>query len=100
MGDHDLIYNLSWSFTGEAETNNVSAPVAVLGYKAGDANTDGSTNIGDAVFLVKFVFGGGLQPYPYLAGDANCDYTPNVGDAVYLINFVFKGGDAPCCFEK
>ncbi len=98
--NHNLTFDLAWNFNGESETNLISAPMTVLGYKAGDANTDGSANVGDAVFLIGFVFGGGDSPFPYLSGDANCDATPNVGDAVYLINFVFKGGEAPCCLEK
>jgi hypothetical protein len=65
--------------------------------KCGDANGDGSANVGDAVFLINFVFKGGPAPEPLEAGDANCDGQTNVGDAVYLINFVFKGGPEPCC---
>ena len=65
----------------------------------GDANSDGGTNVGDAVFLIGFVFKGGAAPDPALAGDANCDGFPNVGDAVYLIAYVFKGGPPPGCPE-
>jgi hypothetical protein len=69
-------------------------------YICGDVNGDGQTNVGDAVYLINFVFKGGLQPDPLCAGDANADDGTNVGDAVYLINYVFKGGPAPmvtCC---
>ena len=62
----------------------------------GDANGDRSVNIGDAVFIVNYIFKSGLAPVPYLAGDANCDQLVNIGDAVYLINYIFKGGPAPC----
>lgn len=66
----------------------------------GDANRDGQTNVGDAVYLINFVFKGGPLPNPECSGDANGDGQRNVGDAVYLINFVFKGGPVPyvfCC---
>jgi hypothetical protein len=66
-------------------------------YLCGDANSDGQLNIGDAVFLINFVFSGGPAPDPIGAGDANCDGEPNVGDAVYLINYVFNDGPEPCC---
>ena len=66
-------------------------------YVCGDANGDGTPNVGDVVFLVAYVFKGGPAPDPLDSGDANCDGSVNVGDAVYLINFVFKGGPAPCC---
>ena len=66
----------------------------------GDANGDGSANVGDAVFLISYVFKGGAAPDPVCAGDANGDNQTNVGDAVYMITYVFKGGAAPidpCC---
>lgn len=64
---------------------------------AGDANDDGLANIGDAVYMVNYVFRRGAAPVCKQAGDANADGFPNVGDAVYLINFMFKGGSAPQC---
>jgi hypothetical protein len=66
-------------------------------YKNGDANRDDQVNVGDAVFLISYVFTGGEAPYPELAGDANCDHQTNVGDAVYVISYVFSGGNKPCC---
>lgn len=65
-------------------------------YICGDANSDEGVNVGDAVYLINYVFKGGPAPDPLEAGDANCDGGVNVGDAVYLINYVFKGGPAPC----
>jgi hypothetical protein len=66
-------------------------------YICGDANADGQPNVGDAVFLISYIFKGGPAPSPDEAGDANCDGQVNVGDAVYLIAYVFSGGDEPCC---
>ncbi len=67
-------------------------------YKNGDANRDATLNVGDAVFVVNYIFKGGPAPNPLLAGDANCDRTVNIGDAVYVINYIFKSGPAPCAF--
>jgi len=63
----------------------------------GDANGDRTVNIGDAVFVINFIFKGGRNPVPIEAADANCDHAVNVGDAVYVVNYIFKGGAAPCC---
>ncbi len=66
----------------------------------GDANGDGSVNVGDAVFLINYVFKDGPAPDPVCEGNANGDSDTNVGDAVYLINYVFKSGPSPvagCC---
>lgn len=69
-------------------------------FPCGDASTDSILNVGDAVFLVNYIFKGGPAPDPVCTADANGDTQINVADAVYLINYIFKGGPAPvevCC---
>jgi hypothetical protein len=69
-------------------------------YLCGDVNDDEAVNVGDAVFLINYVFKGGAAPDPECVGDTNGDGSANVGDAVYVINYVFKGGPEPmegCC---
>lgn len=63
----------------------------------GDANGDGTFNVGDAVFLINHVFKGGSGPGCATEADANQDGGVNVGDAVYMINTVFKSGPNPAC---
>ncbi|MDD4051180.1 MAG: dockerin type I repeat-containing protein, partial [candidate division Zixibacteria bacterium] len=71
--------------------------------KAGDANNDNKVNVGDAVYIISYVFRGGPAPVCPAEGNANGDLTPqgankiNVGDAVYIISYVFRGGPAPVC---
>jgi hypothetical protein len=64
---------------------------------SGDANSDGGINVGDAVYVINYVFKGGAAPDPIESGDVNYDHDCNVADAVYLINYVFKSGPCPCC---
>lgn len=68
----------------------------------GDANGDGSVNVGDAVYIINYVFKGGPAPtpYPICSGDANGDCLCNVGDAVYIISYIFKGGPPPVTCEE
>lgn len=66
-------------------------------YLNGDANRDEAVNVGDAVFIINYVFKGGPASYPIYASDANCDQSVNIGDTVYLISYIFKGGNKPCC---
>jgi hypothetical protein len=68
-----------------------------ISYVCGDANGDQMINIGDAVFLVSYLFREGQTPVPIDAGDVNCNGAVNVSDAVYLINYVFRDGPPPCC---
>lgn len=68
----------------------------VCDYICGDANSDESINVSDAVKIINYVFTGGEAPDPFASGDANCDGDVNVSDAVKIINYVFVGGNAPC----
>ena len=65
-------------------------------YSVGDANRDAVIDIGDAVFVLNYLFKNGTMPYPYHAGDANCDGGINIADVVCLLNYLFKGGILPC----
>ncbi|MHC4676927.1 MAG: dockerin type I domain-containing protein, partial [Planctomycetota bacterium] len=91
---------------GDPSENIVSDSTAVLfdyAYiiweMAGDANYDGDVNVGDAVYLINWIFKGGATPPNMIEADANCDGDPNVADAVYIINFVFRSGPPPCLYE-
>lgn len=69
-------------------------------FTCGDTNGDDAVNVGDAGYLINYVFKNGQDPNPLCAGDANGDDDVNVGDIVYLIAYVFKGGPGPvddCC---
>ncbi len=70
---------------------------SVMSYRCGDANHDNAVNVGDAVYVINYIFKSGPSPIPLSGGDANCDRAVNVGDAVSVINYIFKGGPAPCC---
>ncbi len=65
-------------------------------YLRGDANSDAVIDIGDAVFLIEFIFKSGAPPAFEKLGDPNCDDAIDIGDAVHLINYIFKGGPDPC----
>ena len=66
-------------------------------YQAGDANGDGSVNVGDVVYLVSYLYRSGSPPDPLEAGDVNSDHTVDVADVVYLVNYLYRGGDPPGC---
>ena len=89
-GDPDPVYN-----DPDGSRNDIGA--FYYQYLLGDANGDRKINIGDAVYIVNYVFRGGPEPLPLGAGDANCDGNVDTGDAVYLVNYIFRGGPAPAC---
>lgn len=67
----------------------------------GDANSDGTIDISDCVFLLAYIFSSGTAPgfcnYPLGMGDANGDGTADISDVVYLITMIFTFGPAPHC---
>jgi len=65
-------------------------------YVAGDANRNREITLSDVIFLVNYIFKGGLAPYPLLAGDSDCSNAITLADIIYLINYLFKSGPAPC----
>ncbi|HSH00268.1 MAG TPA: dockerin type I repeat-containing protein [candidate division Zixibacteria bacterium] len=69
-------------------------------FACGDANGDGSFNIGEATYLISFIFsaGPGVCNSPGV-GDIDCNGKINIGDVSYLIAHIFSGGPAPCCPE-
>ena len=99
----DVVGDGSWEMIAGGRDGSIfcySGGLDALTAICGDANGDETVNVGDAVYLINYVFKGGPAPDPVCSGDANGDGDVNVGDAVYLINYVFKGGPAPvedCC---
>jgi len=63
----------------------------------GDVNEDGLIDIGDAIYLLNYLFRDGPAPVPLIAGDLNCDSLIDLGDLIYLINYLFKDGPSPLC---
>lgn len=80
-----------------SSTEKPMSIIFIRPYVCGDANGDDLVNVGDAVFLINYVFRSGSAPDPLEAGFANGDEDLNVGDAVYVINYVFKSGGSPVC---
>jgi hypothetical protein len=66
-------------------------------FLCGDVNADGTTDVGDVVYLINYLFKNGTAPNPIQSGDVNGDANVDVGDIVNLINYLFKGGPAPSC---
>lgn len=61
----------------------------------GDADSNGSITISDAVYLINYIFAGGPAPNPICLGDADNNGSVTISDAVYLVNYIFAGGPAP-----
>jgi len=80
----------------ETATCQIEINITAQSADCGDANSDGTVDVSDAVHLINYIFVGGFAPEPLERGNVNCDLIVDVSDAVWIINYVFVGGDAPC----
>jgi len=82
----------------------------------GDVNADGTLNVGDVIYLLGYLFGGGPEPAPCGpceggedlpppwsalrkasagTGDVNGDWRINVSDPIALLAYLFADGPPP-----
>ncbi|MCH9031848.1 MAG: hypothetical protein IIB00_06275 [candidate division Zixibacteria bacterium] len=66
---------------------------------AGDANRSGSIDIGDAIFLITYIFKDGAAPDPIESGDPNCSGAIDISDALFIVLYIFRDGDTPCEYQ-
>ena len=64
-----------------AVNDHVLAVQFIRTYICGDANSDNTLNVADAVYIINYVFKGGPEPDPLELGDANCDGDCNDNNA-------------------
>ena len=78
------------TLSGMASPLPVQAP-----FLRGDSNTDGLFDIGDAIYLLVYLFTG-IGPVPCeAAADTNGDAMIDIGDTIYTLEALFAGGSDP-----
>jgi Tol biopolymer transport system component len=86
-GQHNLSRNGSWD----------SWPSWGRRCSSGDADSSGSIDVSDAIYILNYLFRGGPAPKPLMSGDSNNDNEISLADAIYLLNYLFRGGPMPSC---
>ncbi len=76
------------------DTTGVS--IVVKKFVCGDVDGNGSATIGDAVYLLNYIFGGGAEPVQVYEADTNCDGRISIADVVLIFQAVFYRGVVPC----
>ncbi len=61
----------------------------------GDANADGGMDIGDAVWVLGYLFSGAGDPECRKALDSDDSGQVDIGDAIYLLAYLFAAGSPP-----
>jgi hypothetical protein len=62
--------------------------------ECGDCSGNGRVTVGDATYLVLFLYRDGVAPRG--SGDVNLDGRITIADAAYIASFVYRNGTAPC----
>ena len=118
---YQMVTDILDGFGGESESDNYRIPVnsgaqpsaiglsesdnygVQAGYvyasfvNRGEVTGDGLIDLGDLLFLISYLYKGGLAPCPVEVGDVNCDGIIDLGDILYLISYLYKGGPPPAC---
>jgi small basic protein len=63
--------------------------------RPGDANADSLLDLGDALFILNYLFREGPIPCIPESADANADCWVDLSDPLTLLYFLFRGGPAP-----
>lgn len=87
-----LVANLS---QGDADNDLIGDACDDNDFHRADPNSDGRTNLADAVFELNFLFRGGPAPTCMNAADANNDGRVDLSDAIWTVNYLFLGGLPP-----
>ena len=92
-----LQYNLLMSYDkGNNAPPAMSGWFNLIGHRSGDVNIDGSINLLDIAYLVRYLYKDGLEPAPEaMAADIDGSRTVNLLDVVYLVSYLFKNGPPP-----
>jgi hypothetical protein len=61
-------------------------------FKRGDANADTGLNLGDAIFVLAYLFASGAVPPCLDAADANDDGDVAISDGIYVLQYLFAAG--------
>ena len=83
----------------ENEDNN-TVELSTLTILCGDATNNGVIDVGDVVYLIKYLFRSGpLSQSTLCAGDCNGDGNVDVSDIVFFVNYLFRSGptSSGCC---
>ncbi|UCD16381.1 MAG: hypothetical protein JSV44_07905 [Candidatus Zixiibacteriota bacterium] len=87
--------------TATDATGNTGTRTTLVRYDCvlenGDYNGDGLVNLGDALYLIEFIFKGGEPPSGGAGrADANCDTFIDISDVLYVIKFIYGTAPQPC----
>jgi hypothetical protein len=77
----------------------IGALSAGCGFICGDVSGNYTIDIGDAVYIIAYLFRDGPEPPIMAAADLNANGEPDIADVTLIINFIFRGMALPDCMS-
>ena len=79
---------------GAYESGNCSGPAGPR-FRRGDANADGAHDVSDPIFILLFLFAGGLEPPCKKSADTDDSARLDATDPIYVLYHLFLSGPPP-----
>ena len=104
--DNDVVNGVTYTYvvTATDHNGNESTPSLAIEatpelppagpFRRGDVNIDLRVDIADAIWMLGYLFAGGVIPQCNAAADSNADAQINVADPIFTLNWLFLGGAA------
>ncbi len=68
---------------------------SLTAFRRSDTNSDGKTDIADAIFILTYLFRNGPEPTCLATADTNGDDAVDIGDAIKILGYLFSHQPAP-----
>lgn len=96
----NIVFDYHYSYKPDLGVSNWEAANLIFGntapvYVHGDANDNGSVEVGDVIALINYLYKSDQPPHIMQSGDPNNDCLVDVADIIFLINYLYKSGPAP-----
>jgi len=85
------VYTVSGRWlTGSRCNFSVDGEVTMIGHISGDVDNDGRVDVADLVYLIEYLFRGGVAPQVPETADLDHDGAVNIADLTALVNLMFR----------
>ena len=84
-----------WDGAVESELATVTLRYSRRPFVRGNVNDDGAVDVGDAIYLLAFLFSMGSPPFIPESGDVNADGAIDIADPIALLHYLFADGNPP-----
>ena len=81
--------------SGCIQCNRAECATTLMIFVLGDINIDGSSDVGDLVYMVEHMFNGGPEPPRWELEDVDGSGSIDIADLVYLVDYEFGNGPPP-----